>query len=102
MTTDQADEGDEPVVIILKKTQGSVWSEHGRTRLCPTHEWLRKRHGSGQFELRLLQRGRILCIASAEAMDSNEDGAETATRSRFASDSGRAPSRTLLRGTALG
>jgi hypothetical protein len=54
------------VVHILKKTQGSVWSEAGRTPLCPTVGWLRDTYGAGQYELRLKLGNRILCMASAE------------------------------------
>src|SRR4051812_18251294 len=52
-------------VLILKKIQGSVWSEGGRTRLCPTLEWLLSRYGEGQYELRLKQGARVLCISQA-------------------------------------
>jgi hypothetical protein len=54
------------VVLILKKTQGSVWSEAGRTPLCPTVGWLRDTYGTGQYELRLKLGNRILCMANAE------------------------------------
>jgi hypothetical protein len=54
------------VVLILKKTQGSVWSEAGRTPLCPTIGWLRETYGHGQYELRLKLGNRILCMANAE------------------------------------
>jgi hypothetical protein len=55
-----------PVVLILKKSQGSVWSEAGRTPLCPTVGWLRDNYGTGQYELRLKLGNRILCMANAE------------------------------------
>jgi hypothetical protein len=55
-----------PVVIILKKTQGSVWSEAGRTPLCPTLAWLRDRYGVGTYELRLKLGNRIACMVNAE------------------------------------
>src|SRR5688572_17700625 len=55
-----------PVVLILKKSQGSVWSEAGRTPLCPTVGWLRDNYGAGQYELRLKLGNRILCMANAE------------------------------------
>lgn len=55
-----------PVVLILKKTQGSVWSEAGRTPLCPTIGWLRENYGAGQYELRLKLGNRIVCMANAE------------------------------------
>lgn len=54
-----------PVVLILKKTQGSVWSEAGRTPLCPTLSWLRDTYGAGQYELRLEQGNRTLCMTNA-------------------------------------
>jgi hypothetical protein len=55
-----------PVVIILKKTQGSVWSEAGRTPLCPTVGWLRDKYGAGQYELQLKLGNRIVCMTTAE------------------------------------
>src|SRR6187431_2954516 len=55
-----------PVVLILKKSQGSVWSEAGRTPLCPTVGWLRDNYGVGQYELRLKLGNRIVCMANAE------------------------------------
>lgn len=55
-----------PVVLILKKSQGSVWSEAGRTPLCPTVGWLREHYGAGQYELRLKLGNRIVCMANAE------------------------------------
>ena len=55
-----------PIVIILKKTQGSVWSEAGRTPLCPTIAWLRDTYGIGQYELRLKLGNRIVCMTLAE------------------------------------
>lgn len=55
-----------PVVLILKKTQGSVWSEAGRTALCPTISWLRENYGVGQYELRLKLGSRVVCMANAE------------------------------------
>jgi hypothetical protein len=57
-----------PVVLILKKTQGSVWSEAGRTPLCPTVGWLRDNYGAGQYELRLKLGNRIVCMANAECV----------------------------------
>jgi hypothetical protein len=54
------------VVLILKKTQGSVWSEAGKTPLCPTVGWLRDTYGAGSYELRLKLGNRILCMAQAE------------------------------------
>jgi len=53
-------------VIILKKTQGSVWSEAGRTPLCPTIGWLRDTYGVGQYELRLKLGNRVVCMTLAE------------------------------------
>jgi hypothetical protein len=58
------------VVLILKKTQGSVWSEAGRTPLCPTVGWLRETYGDGQYELRLKLGNRILCMANANCAPS--------------------------------
>src|SRR6186713_3567842 len=55
-----------PVVIILKKSQGSVWSEAGRTPLCPTVGWLRDNYGVGQYELRLKLGNRIVCMTNAQ------------------------------------
>ena len=55
-----------PVVLILKKTQGSVWSEAGKTPLCPTVGWLRETYGAGSYELRLKLGNRIVCMAKAE------------------------------------
>jgi hypothetical protein len=57
-----------PVVLILKKSQGSVWSEAGRTPLCPTVGWLRDNYGAGQYELRLKLGNRIVCMANAECV----------------------------------
>ena len=54
------------VVLILKKTQGSVWSEAGKTPLCPTVGWLRDTYGAGSYELRLKLGNRIVCMAKAE------------------------------------
>jgi hypothetical protein len=54
-------------VLVLKKIQGSVWSEAGRTPLCPTVAWLSERFGVGQYELRLQHGPRVLCICKADA-----------------------------------
>jgi len=54
------------IVLILKKTQGSVWSEAGKTPLCPTVGWLRDTYGAGSYELRLKLGNRIVCMAQAE------------------------------------
>jgi hypothetical protein len=54
------------VVLILKRTQGSVWSETGKTPLCPTVGWLRDNYGAGSYELRLKLGNRIVCMARAE------------------------------------
>lgn len=99
-----------PVVLILKKTQGSVWSEAGRTPLCPTLSWLRDNYGVGQYELRLEQGNRTLCMtkavcASEPALGSVSGSpapAAAATRSWPASGNERVPAKTALRGTALG
>jgi hypothetical protein len=52
------------VVIVLKKVQGGVWREAGRTGLCPTPLWLAREFGAGDYELRLKSGPRVLCIAS--------------------------------------
>ncbi|MEN9580278.1 MAG: hypothetical protein RJA70_3287 [Pseudomonadota bacterium] len=49
-------------VIILKKMQGSVWRETGRTGVCPTPEWLHSSYGQGEYELRLKAGNRVLCM----------------------------------------
>jgi hypothetical protein len=54
-----------PIVIILRKTQGSVWREAGRTELCPTLDWLRERFGHGEYELQLKLGSRIVCMVKA-------------------------------------
>jgi hypothetical protein len=54
-----------PIVIILRKTQGSVWREAGRTELCPTLDWLRERYGHGEYELQLKLGSRIVCMVNA-------------------------------------
>ena len=56
----------EHFVLVLKKIQGSVWSEAGRTPLCPTVAWLAERYGSGQYELRLQHGPRVLCICKVD------------------------------------
>ena len=99
-----------PVVLILKKTQGSVWSEAGRTPLCPTLSWLRDNYGVGQYELRLEQGNRTLCMTKAVCSSPLPPGSVTVTpapatgptRSWPASGTERAPAKTGLRGTALG
>ena len=100
-----------PVVIILKKTQGAVWSEAGRTPLCPTLGWIASTYGAGQYELRLKQGNRILCMTKADcalgagtveqpARPSN--GRAKLNESWIASGSARVPARTVLRGTVPG
>jgi hypothetical protein len=111
-------------VLILKKIQGSAWSEAGRTRLCPTLEWLLSRYGEGQYELRLKQGARVLCISQASISQASLKRASTKHASIKASleqgglnqternaeirrgfpapDSSRGPRGTGLRGTALG
>jgi len=59
-------------VLILKKIQGSVWSEAGRTPLCPTLAWLSEKYGAGQFELRLQQGQRVLCISKADCISKTD------------------------------
>jgi hypothetical protein len=61
-----------PIVIILRKTQGSVWREAGRTELCPTLDWLRERFGHGEYELQLKLGNRIVCMVNALARQSAE------------------------------
>lgn len=56
-------------MIILKKMQGGVWREAGRTGICPTPEWLRDQHGPGEFELRLKQGNRVLCMVGVKALE---------------------------------
>lgn len=55
------------MVIILKKVQGGVWREAGRTPLCPTPKWLTHEFGTGDYELRLEAGPRVLCIATVSA-----------------------------------
>ncbi len=62
----------ETQVVLLKKSQGSVWTEVGRTSLCPTVRWLAERFGEGQYEMRLRHGNRVLCMANAEAV--HEEG----------------------------
>lgn len=54
-------------VIILKKMQGSVWRETGRTGVCPTPEWLQASYGHGEYELRLKSGNRVLCMVGVHA-----------------------------------
>jgi hypothetical protein len=71
----------EYLVLVLKKIQGSVWSEAGRTPLCPTVAWLAERYGSGQYELRLQHGLRVLCICKVDCkVDHKIDGARTETK----------------------
>ena len=53
-------------VIILKKMQGSVWRETGRTGMCPTPEWLLSSYGNGEYELRLKSGNRVLCMVGVD------------------------------------
>jgi len=53
-------------VIILKKMQGSVWRETGRTGVCPTPEWLYSSYGEGEYELRLKSGNRVLCMVGVD------------------------------------
>jgi hypothetical protein len=71
-----------PFVLILKKIQGGVWSEAGRTPLCPTLAWLSEKYGAGQFELRLQHGQRVLCISKADCISKAVDAAAAATPSR--------------------
>lgn len=58
-------ESQDPIVIIMKQVAGSAWREAGRTRVCPTPEWLHQSYGEGQYELHLKTGGRILCFINA-------------------------------------
>lgn len=55
-------------VIILKKMQGSVWRETGRTGVCPTPEWLVSSYGEGEYELRLRVGNRVLCMVGVNTV----------------------------------
>jgi hypothetical protein len=102
------------IVIILKKTQGSVWSEAGRTPLGPTLGWLRTNYGAGQYELQLKRGNRILCMTPAlctpelrtPELSAPKLGAITSSplvsERRPASGTERARVGIGLRGTALG
>jgi hypothetical protein len=100
------------VVIIVRKTQGSVWSEAGRTRLCPTLAWLRESYGAGQYELRLERGNRVLCMTRADCSAIERIVPTSAATSRVndsrlsesrpTSGNERARARIGLRGTALG
>ncbi len=63
-------------VIILKKMQGGVWREAGRTGVCPTPEWLLDTHGVGEFELRLKQGNRVLCMVGVNTSKLTAQSAE--------------------------
>lgn len=56
------------IVIILKKMQGSVWRETGRTSVCPTPEWLTSSYGEGEYELRLKCGNRVLCMVAVDTV----------------------------------
>jgi hypothetical protein len=60
-------ESPHPIVIVLKKVQGGVWREAGRTGLCPTARWIARQFGVGEYELRLKSGPRVLCIATLSA-----------------------------------
>jgi hypothetical protein len=87
-----------PIVLILKKTQGSVWSEAGRTPLCPTLGWLRDKYGAGQYELRLKRGNRTLCMTLADCLGPPASEEHLLTRSSVVSGTGRDPARIGLRG----
>jgi hypothetical protein len=53
-------------VVILKKMQGGVWRESGRTSVCPTPEWLLAAYGVGEYELRLKTGNRIVCMVGVD------------------------------------
>lgn len=75
-------------VLVLKKIQGSVWSEAGRTPLCPTVAWLAAQYGSGQYELRLQLGSRVLCICKVDCkLDGNKADSKSASARSSAADS---------------
>lgn len=49
-------------VIVLRNVAGSAWLEAGRTRVCPTPEWVRDQYGEGRYELRLMRGREVLCV----------------------------------------
>ena len=59
-------------LIILKKTQGSVWREAGRSTVCVTPEWLSKSFGEGEYELRLKRGNRVVCMVGVNTQDVRE------------------------------
>jgi hypothetical protein len=116
-------------VLVLKKIQGSVWSEVGRTPLCPTVAWLVEKYGSGQYELRLQLGSRVLCICKVEckseparstepppvsgarrlppgrlpnSLSQREEEAPLSDASWLRAGNGHAPAKTVLRGTVPG
>ncbi len=66
-------------VIILKKMQGAVWREQGRTGLCPTPEWLRDGYGEGEYELRLKSGNRILCMVAVRTDSARAEKTEASS-----------------------
>jgi hypothetical protein len=56
-------------VIIYRNVAGSAWLEAGRTRLCPTPEWICEQYGTGQYELRLLNGREVLCVVRVAASE---------------------------------
>jgi hypothetical protein len=94
-----------PLVVVLKKTQGSVWSEFGRTPLCPTPQWLNDTYGAGEYELRLKLGNRVVCMTNVRITPPSTQPPSTqppATRSWPASGSARDRGGIAPRGTALG
>jgi hypothetical protein len=75
-------------VIVLKKMQGSVWREAGRTGKCPTPDWLRESYGTGEYELRLKAGNRVLCMVGVDTERTPkpsvpESGSSKPARARF-------------------
>jgi hypothetical protein len=72
-------------VIILKKMQGSVWREAGRTGMCPTPEWLTSSFGNGEYELRLKAGNRVVCMVGVDTVVAQRRHATVASAFAFAS-----------------
>jgi hypothetical protein len=49
-------------VVVLRNVAGSAWLEAGRTKICPTPEWIRTQYGEGRYEVRLMRGREILCV----------------------------------------
>jgi hypothetical protein len=72
-------------VIILKKMQGSVWREAGRTGICPTPEWLTTSFGNGEYELRLKTGNRVVCMVGVDTEAATRRHARVASAYALAS-----------------